>query len=183
MTVSPRRHIFEASGGGVDCCTKRSLLASLGEQSCKILPTKRRLVRKGRGHMKKIQYPVATAAAPSRDSSTCFVVVGPCSLSRENALVKSVHKLSDPLSTVRGDKLPEEINKPDPYGTLLVWEFLHIQDGLASRAQGSTEPSRHSARRNGGHQHGEFFFDGVGLLATNAQRSNKVQDTYVPFFR
>ena len=98
------------------------------KQSCEILATKGRLVRKARGHLPRILYPVQRQLYPSRDSNTCFVVGGPCSLSWKNALAKGVHKLSDPLSTVRGDKLPGEINGPDPYRTLLVKEFLHVQN-------------------------------------------------------
>ena len=50
----------------------------------------------------------------------------------------SVQMRSDPLSTVRGDKLPGEVNGPDPYRTLPVGEFLHVQYDVAFK--GRPEP-------------------------------------------
>ena len=118
-----RRLLHQASVGGI---TRR-------EKSCEILPTKRRLVRKARGHSQRILYPVQQQLYPSRDSTACFVVGGPCSLSRENAAATSIHQLSDPPSTVRGDKLPWRNQRARPL------QHTHVRDARTTTTTTTTQ--------------------------------------------
>ena len=129
----------------------------------------------------------ATAAVSIEELHHLFVVCGPCSFSRENALARSVHKLSGPLSTVRGDKLSlrnqrARLSQNSARRGIPPVLPLRGDENLSSGLDRTSTPFIPREGSVVSDQRGEFLFDGVGLLATvNEQRNNKVQDTHVPF--